>query len=370
MDTVAACLTPAGSGAIATLGVHGPRALEVTRDLFHPGLKTTSKREVPEKPSAADLWLGRLGDELADQVVLSVPELEPVPRVELHCHGGRQVVRLLLEAFGRHGVTVVSWQDWVRRTSVSPLTAEATVALASAPTARTASILLDQQQGALERAFRELAEAAGQGDAARARLLADQLLRWRSLGLHLTVPWRVVIAGPPNVGKSSLVNALAGHRRSVVSDVPGTTRDVVTTQLAVDGWPVELSDTAGLRDAETGLEGEGIGLARDALAGADLRLWLLDGSRMPVWPGPQAGDVRLVINKVDLPAGWDWQTAPDALRVSATTGAGIPELLQALSSWLVPEAPPPGTAVPFTPAQIKFLLDMVGMSNHNQKIDL
>ena len=104
------------------------------------------------------------------------------------------------------------------------------------------------------------------------------LARYAPLGRRLTAPWRVVVAGPPNVGKSSLVNALAGYQRSIVAPTPGTTRDVVTTRLAIDGWPVELADTAGVREATDALETQGVRLAREATAAADLCLWVLDAS--------------------------------------------------------------------------------------------
>ena len=187
--------------------------------------------------------------------------------------------------------------------------------------------------------------------ATRRRAGLDALARWTPLGRRLTTPWRVAVAGPPNVGKSSLVNALAGYQRSVVAPTPGTTRDVVTTRLAIDGWPVELADTAGLREGTDTLETQGVRMARETSAAADLCLWLLDASAPPVWPDAGVGAVRLVVNKVDLPAVWDVADAPEAVAVSARTGAGLPELCAALSGWLVPEPPPSGTAVPFTAAQ-------------------
>jgi tRNA modification GTPase len=126
---------------------------------------------------------------------------------------------------------------------------------------------------------------------------------------------------------------------------------VVTTRIAVEGWPLELADTAGLRPEAAVLEEEGIRRARAAAAAADLCLWVLDGAAEPVWPaeGALAGNVRLAINKTDLPAAWDWNQASEALRVSARTGAGLAELCQALARWLVPDPPPAGAAVPFTP---------------------
>jgi tRNA modification GTPase len=197
--------------------------------------------------------------------------------------------------------------------------------------------------------------ALERGDVASARTLVDGLARWTALGRRLTEPWRVVVAGAPNAGKSSLINALAGYQRSVVAPTPGTTRDVVTTRIAVDGCPVELADTAGIRDDAGTLEQQGIERARRASAEADLVLWVLDASAEPVWPEAETKTHRLVINKIDLQAAWDLTQASDAARVSALTGEGISALCACVARWLVPDAPPPGTAVPFT----KVLCDAV-----------
>jgi tRNA modification GTPase len=207
---------------------------------------------------------------------------------------------------------------------------------------------LDQYHGALGRAFQAIRSAWGRGDTEEAGRLLECLRRQAKVGRHLVAPWRVVVAGAANVGKSSLVNALAGFQRSVVAATPGTTRDVVTTLIAVDGWPVELADTAGWRETGLTLEEQGIGLARAAASRADLCLWILDASAEPVWPNLPLDRLRLIINKVDLPPAWELDRAPEAIQVSALTGAGLLELCQAMSLWLVPESPPPGTAVPFT----------------------
>src|SRR4029453_3197945 len=100
---------------------------------------------------------------------------------------------------------------------------------------------------ALGGAVRQVVAEITREDWSDAVELLGAVLEFAELGQHLTAPWRVVLAGPPNVGKSSLINALAGYQRTIVSHVPGTTRDVVTTTTAIDGWPVELADTAGLR---------------------------------------------------------------------------------------------------------------------------
>jgi len=366
VKTYIACLTPAGTAAIATLAIRGPNAWDVSRELFRPFSPrhpvTPSPRHqgadaprspLPDVPEPGRFWLGELGHELADEVVVAVKQMAPVPWVEVHCHGGAEVVRLLIEAFQQKGVQAVSWQELERLTAEPAWRATAAAALVRAPTVRTAAILLDQHHGAFHRAVQAVLAALDRDDPNETGRLLEQLCRYTSVGRHLTEPWRIVIAGAPNVGKSSLVNALAGYQRSIVSTSPGTTRDVVTTLIAVDGWPVELADTAGLRGPAASLEEQGIDRARAAMADADLSAWVLDASTPPVWPAggsrpPLAERVRFVINKVDLPPAWDLGQAADAMRVSALTGTGLPELCEQLAGWLVPDPPPPGAAVPYT----------------------
>jgi tRNA modification GTPase len=328
--------------------MHGPRAWEAVRELF----RLRSGAALPDVPERGRFWLGRAGAEMADDVVLAVRQAEPV-WLELHCHGGPEVVRFLLELFETRGLWPCTWQEILGHTTADPIRAAAAVALASASTARAATVLLDQYQGTLGQALDAALAALDRGNSAAADKLLTDLGRWSALGLHLAAPWRVTVAGAPNVGKSSLVNALAGYQRSIVAATPGTTRDVVTAQLALDGWPVELADTAGLRDEAGAVEGQGIRQAREVARAADLCLWVLDASTEPAWPGADAGPVRLVVNKVDLPTAWDLGRAEGTLRVSARTGEGIAELCAAVASWLVPDPPPPGAAVPFTPEQVE-----------------
>jgi tRNA modification GTPase len=350
--TYVACLTPPGTGAIATLALRGPRAWLAVRDLLTPA--SPKGKPLPDEPELGKFWLGRLGERtgggLADEVVVALKQTSPVPWVEVHCHGGREVIRFLLEVFEAQGLRACSWQDLERRTTHHPGRALALAALAEARTVRTAAILLDQYHGAFGRAVEQVQAALRCGRQAEAEAGLRELTRYTALGKHLTTPWRVVVAGAPNVGKSSLVNALAGYQRSVVAPTPGTTRDVVTTVIAVDGWPVELADTAGLRPEAGELEQCGIDRAQAAAEQADLCLWVLDGSAPPVWPALASPVVRYVVNKVDLPAAASFPAPDGAVRVSARTGAGLDGLLQALVSWLVPDPPAPGVAVPFNPA--------------------
>lgn len=330
-DTRVSVLTPAGAGAIATVAVTGPRAWGLARWMF----RTAGGKPLPDAPELNRFWVGRLAD--GDEVVLAVRAVVPEVCVELHGHGGRRVVRQTVEAFTARGCV----EERDAREGVWEL-------LSRAPTLRTANVLLDQAHGAFDRAVRAaLADPAA---------LAE-LARYAPVGRHLVEPWRVVVAGPPNVGKSSLVNALAGYQRAVVSPTPGTTRDVVTTPLAFDGWPVELADTAGLR-AAAGLEAEGIERARAVLATADLVLWVMDASAAELeWPDAETHAlVRppptrwvLVLNKSDRGIDRPPNQPPGAVPVSALTGDGIPGLASWIASRLAPDPPPPGAAVPYTP---------------------
>ena len=144
---------------------------------------------------------------------------------------------------------------------------------------------------------------AGAKDAARQQI--EALLAHAATGLHLVRPWQVVVAGQPNVGKSSLVNAIAGYQRAIVHSTPGTTRDIVGVQTAMDGWPVEISDTAGLRETGEKIEQAGIDLARQKILAADLIVLVFDNS-LPWSEQDQAlvesyPTALRVHNKSDLP---------------------------------------------------------------------
>jgi tRNA modification GTPase len=340
--TYAAYLTPLGTGAIAVVALRGPRAWDVARALFRPAGKL-----LPETPPAGTVWFGHVGDgSMNDEVVLAVKSAE---WLELHCHGGKQVVDWLLQLLRVHGLAIVTSARFLEQAGPA---ANLLNELARALTSRAAAIILDQVNGAFDAAFADIQSGARS---------ADSVLRRAELGCHLTQPWRVVVAGPPNVGKSSLVNALAGFRRSVVAPAAGTTRDIVSVALAIDGWPVELIDTAGLRESAGGLEAAGIERARAVIRMADLVLWLLDASAAEP-PGPDAdartaARILTVANKCDLPAAREMAAH---VRVSALTGQGIPTLCAAISRALVPDPPPPGAAVPILPEQLARLRQLSG----------
>lgn len=345
--TCVVLVTPAGRGAVASLLVEGPVAFGAVDSEFHPA----SGRELAAAPFDRIVF-GRWGSSTdGEEVVVCC---RSAGRVEVHCHGGRAAAEAITASLVARGCEAIDWRRWIEQSQPDPLISAARILLASAATERTASVLWDQHSGALRRAVEQSIQLVAQGKSGAAIVAIDQLLAMTDVGLHLVEPWRVVLAGPPNVGKSSLINALLGYARAIVHDAPGTTRDVVTALTALQGWPIELADTAGLRDSDQPLEVTGMALAQSRLARADLVVLVSDSS-LPQNPAdcalanawPAALRVR---NKCDLVA-----SRGEGLWTSAATSEGVAALAQAIVDRLVPSPPQPGQAVPFMPEQVEQL---------------
>ena len=352
-------LTPAGRGAVATLRLTGPLVdLDAPPRPFFCAASGLPLGELP----LGRIAFGTVGDTPAEEVV--VCRVEPHV-VELHCHGGDAAVRRIVADLAPRG--------FVLRDAVWPGTTlferECHQALSRAQTQLAANLLLAQQAGLLRRALEQVTAAHPDATLAAERLAA--LWRWRRAGLRLTQPFRVALVGRPNVGKSSLINALVGYERSIVFDAPGTTRDVVTAETALAGWALQLADTAGFRTGAGELETLAMDRARDWLAEADLVLLVLDRSqpltaedRELCQSYPQA---LCLVNKVDLPSAWpgdgellptdprNASSRPAPLAVSAVTGRGMEELQRQILAHLLPEPVTGPVALPFTPRQVAHL---------------
>ncbi len=342
-------LTPPGRGAVATVLVEGHGASRAVEAHFH----AKSGRTLSDH-AADQIVFGRFGSTPGEQVVVHRRSDESV---ELHCHGGRAAVAMIENSLTKEGCRPVAWQNWVDSRHDDPITAAAHAALAEARTERAAAILLDQYHGALRRVMDKIERSIRNAKPQAARELTATLLSRADVGLHLTRPWQVVLCGRSNVGKSSLINALAGYQRVIVHPTPGTTRDVVSVHTAADGWPVELSDTAGLHAGSDTFHRASIELAERKLAQADLVVLVFDLSvpwskddreLISSWPG-----AVVVHNKSDLP-GASGAREP-SIAISVLLGHGLEELTAAIADGLVPDPPPPGTAVPFTEEQVEWL---------------
>ncbi len=351
-DTIYAPSTAIG-GAIAVLRVSGPRAKETAR-IFdrgfasEPGMMRFVRVQDDKEP---------IDDAMA--VFFSAPaSYTGEDMVEIDCHGGHQTVQRILGLLSGLGFRPAEGGEFTRRAFLNGkmdlAQAEAVMDIITADAEQSRKAALNQLHGSVSRAIHDvedvlldalsgidaaidypdeaeedciarLPEQLGAGRSKAERLLADG-----RRGRVLRDGLRVVILGRPNTGKSSLMNALAGFERAIVTDIAGTTRDVLDERLSFDGVPVRLIDTAGIREATDRAEQIGVDRALDEMRRADVQLVLLDGSA-PLTTEDETliettenGIPRiLVVNKCDLPRQTDYA---GAISISAKTGQGLEEL--------------------------------------------
>jgi len=328
-------LTPRGRGAIAVVGLRGEGVESHIDGLFKPfngkpfaSLKARSIVYGIWSSTGEDLIVVRAGEDA----------------YEVQCHGSLAAVEAIksdLVAVG--AIESADRNSWVP--SQNDHQAEIARAMESCQTQRTARHLLQQYQ-----LWREpnLVDSS----------VISSAISFAKFGEKLTSPWRVVLCGLPNVGKSSLINALSGFERAIVHSTAGTTRDLVSQHTAIDGWPVELIDSAGIRKAENQIEKAGVAKAVETIESADLVIHVVDATEEDDFDSEtsqhRAGLV--VVNKADL---CERPKMPDVtcpvVVVSAKTGEGIEHLLDAISEALVPEDPDSDQLIPVTETQREHL---------------
>lgn len=354
MPTTAAVLTPPARGAIATISVQGPAAVALADRFFtslgkakvcdaNVGRILVGHWQAEGEPVGEELVVARLADEV----------------VEIHCHGGVQASQRILKHLASAGCQIESWQARTISEQADAIVSEARLELPRAVTSQAALHLLDQANGALSREIDTIGKFLGSSNFEVAEQQLAHLLSLAPFGKHLTQPWLIVIAGPPNVGKSSLLNKIVGYDRAIVLDMPGTTRDVLHATTALDGWPVQFSDTAGIRTSDDAIEQAGIAKAKAALKTADLVIVMHDATDLK----PDELDQSLqelpsalhVVNKIDLADDVRVPSSNEMLATSAVTGQGVPQLITSIVSHLVPYVPQAHEPIPFTNRQIEGL---------------
>lgn len=262
---------------------------------------------------------------------------------EIYCHGGEAAVSRIISDLKSD-----STPDALSTASADSLQAQ----LLKCTTQCTARFLLAQQQGVLS-AFCERIQQSLTTDEVLPMTL--RFLAWQIFAAHLTEPWQVAIVGRPNAGKSSLLNAMAGYARAIVCDEPGTTRDRVETEITFQGWPFRLIDTAGVRQKVTDtIEAQGVAQALNSVSNCDACLLVVDcttgwteaeDSLLAVIPA--SCPVAVLWNKIDLPG--ESSLPPGQVcrfSTSASTRAGIDEVLTWISQTLIPEIPPLSEPLP------------------------
>ena len=356
-ETIAAISTPAGEGAIALVRVSGVDAIAAADKIFRG-------KEKPSRFVSQVQHFGEILDEadrLIDQVMVSIHRAPASytgeDLVEISCHGGALVSAKVLEACLCAGARAARPGEFTERAFLNgkmDLTqAEAVIDLIRAKTDLALRSATEQLEGRLGENIRKIRDqlisllahidasidfpeegiAPDEGKTLRARLDSVReeiaaLLATADQGRILREGVRVVIYGATNAGKSSLLNRLLGYDRVIVSQTHGTTRDTIEETVNLDGVPIRLLDTAGLRASASELEREGIARTEKSLQLADLRLHIADrNAPRPPHFDERAGEANeiVVLNKSDLPENSDWKNFR-ALRISCVTGEGLPQL--------------------------------------------
>ena len=359
-DTIAAVATPPGRGGIAIVRTSGPRTLRIASSIL---------ARLP-KPRVATYghFLDEVGGSIDDGVALFFPgphSFTGEDVVELHGHGGPVVMDLLLKRVVSLGARLARPGEFSERAFLNEkldlAQAEAIADLIDSHTAQAARSAMRSLRGEFSGRIRQLVEklielrayveAALDFPEEEIDFLADVTVLGRLHGLQnqleeirekahqgsiLREGMRLVIAGRPNVGKSSLLNRLAGHEAVIVSHIPGTTRDVVHQDIQLDGMPIKIIDTAGLRASSDPIEQEGVRRAWREIETADLVVLLVDDTvgyeraEQEIQNAlPKNVPVLQVWNKIDLGASPPGQQG-ERVFISAKTGAGLKTLRQRL----------------------------------------
>ncbi|MFP4452508.1 MAG: tRNA uridine-5-carboxymethylaminomethyl(34) synthesis GTPase MnmE [Desulfosalsimonas sp.] len=389
-STIAAIATPEGFGGIGIIKVSGPDAFSVAGSVFMHGSYDPDNRQTSESAgknlsfSPWRLYYGHIVDpdsgRMIDEVVLAVM---PAPRsytredvVEIQAHAGPKVLHSILDLLITRGVRPARPGEFTRRAftngRIDLTQAEAVADLIKATSDAAVDMAVSQISGGLTSMLASIREtiisvlttveaAVDFPDSVDDEINTDmlvhalyadvekpvqELLSAYEAGRFLRDGLNVVIAGGPNVGKSSLMNRLVNKERSIVTDIPGTTRDCIEATFTARGLPVVLVDTAGLRSDPGFVEGLGIEKARQYIESADFILYVVDVSAPVTSEDLQfceelpRGRGIIVVNKCDLPKHQrrferpaQWQGLPFA-QISALYGEGVPELIDLLADSL------------------------------------
>src|SRR5262245_20973821 len=375
-DTIAAIATAPGSAGLAVVRVSGPDAVAISDRVFHGAMPLRSA----ESHTLHHGW-ARRGEQALDEVVAAVFR---APRsytkedvVELSCHGGSLPARSVLAALHAEGARLAGPGEFTLRAFVNGrldlARAEAVADLIAAETEQARALALSQLAGALSRRLDLLSERVTDAVAeveARVDFAEDvggievpphvvtaiatvanelgELLQGAAYARAVREGVRVPIVGRPNVGKSSLFNALLGEQRAIVTNLPGTTRDRVSEAIEVAGIRVTLSDTAGLRETQEPVEAIGIAVAREAISSSAVVLWVIDGSEplavedREIAAALQGKRVLVALNKSDRPRVSDAPSVEALLNgeprrtvsVSAAQAEGLERVREALAELL------------------------------------
>lgn len=373
-DTISAIATGMSEGGIGVVRISGPEALRIGETLFCP-----CRGEALGKRTVRNAVYGRVvepasGSMVDEAIALYMPGPHSYTGedvVELQCHGSPIALKKVLALTLQAGARLAEPGEFTMRAFLSGridlVQAEAVMNIIQAKSERALRIAIRQQQGGLSEAVRKLTaslravivqleavidypdEDIEELSTVDAMKVADEtaqqldiLLAGAKDGLVLREGLRTVLVGRPNVGKSTLLNALLAEERAIVSDIPGTTRDTLEEVLTVKGIPLILVDTAGIRETEDAVEQIGVSRSKKQLAQADLTILLIDGSDevtqedKELFSQVAERPFLVVVNKTDLAARFDVQALTGGheatvVAISARTGEGMEALTEAIA---------------------------------------
>jgi len=354
-DTIAAVATPSGRGGIGIVRVSGPKVPAIAQAVLGllPAARTASH----------GFFLDANGERVDEGLALYFPPPHSYTGeavLELQGHGGPVVIQAVLGAVLDAGARLAEPGEFTRRAFLNGkldlAQAEAVADLIEAASREAVRSALRSLRGEFSAAIRglvaELTELRAlieamldfpeedvdnlhrkdaQARLARLRAALEEVLARSRQGSLLRSGIHVVLAGLPNVGKSSLLNRLAGEERAIVTAVPGTTRDALRESIQIEGVPIVVVDTAGLHESRDEVERLGMARTRDEMTRADMLLVVLEAGRLEEPPALPEGATRItVINKIDLVPGLAAGREGDEVRVSAKSGAGLDALRAAI----------------------------------------
>jgi tRNA modification GTPase len=362
MAPIAAVMTGPNAGAIATIQLLGDSAEAILREIF----RSTDGR--PFEFVRGRIFLGEIvvADQTIDQVIVGCEDHDVFA---VHCHGNPMIVERIMGLLGRHGVQPVRAEELLVHMRKSDggettIAGEAGLALTTVKTIEGATLVANQVKAGLAQRARQWQADLSTTSMAQIATEAKQILKDSDTARLIINGCTIALIGPPNTGKSTLLNALAGREKAIVTDIRGTTRDWVSAEIRIPPLAATIIDTAGLDPLLTAagdIDQTAQHKSIEALNRADLVLLVLDGS-LPVeqLPEPVADlliDCRMitVLNKTDLPPRLDSNSLPTHLRrsvpISARLETGIEDLIRTIHGVCSLTGFSLNTAVAFTDRQ-------------------